>query len=115
MGRVSEMKQVSEEIIMADSEKEKHEIITLTFFKDWHELAKKYNLTKEQYGTVVYAMCEYCFYDLDTDLEPPAGWMFGMSKPHIKASNERKIAGHNGGSKGRGGAPTENKNAVKKK
>ena len=98
---------------MADNEK--YEIISLTFFKDWHELAKKYKLTKEQYGAVVYAMCEYCFYDVDTDLEPPAGVMFEMSKPHIKASNERKKAGHYGGSKGGGGAPKGNDNASKKK
>jgi hypothetical protein len=98
---------------MADNEK--YEIISLTFFKDWHELAKKYKLTKEQYGAVVYAMCEYCFYNLDTDLEPPAGVMFEMSKPHIKASNERKKAGHYGGSMGGGGAPKGNNNASKKK
>jgi len=100
---------------MADNEKENYEIISLTFFKDWHELAKKYKLTDEQYGAVVRAMCEYCFYDIDTPLDSFAGLMFEMSKPHIKASNERKKAGHYGGSKGRGGAPTGNNNASKKK
>jgi len=98
---------------MADSEK--YEIISLTFFKDWHELAKKYKLTKEQYGEVVYAMCEYSFYGKVAELEPPAGMMFEMSKPYIKSSNKKKIEGHNGGSQGRGGAPAGNKNASKKK
>jgi hypothetical protein len=100
---------------MTDTEKEKYEIISLTFFKDWHELAKKYKLTTEQYGAVVYAMSEYCFYDQDSTLDPPAGWMFEMAKPNIRASNARKKAGHYGGSQGRGGAPAGNKNASKKK
>jgi len=98
---------------MADSEK--YEIISLTFFKDWHELAKKYKLTKEQYGAVVYAMCEYSFYGTETELEPPAGMMFEMSKPYIKSSNKKKVEGHNGGSQGKGGAPKGNDNASKKK
>jgi hypothetical protein len=93
----------------------KYEVITLTFFKDWHELAKKYGLTMEQYGAAVYAMCEYSFYNNDSDLTPPQGIIFDMAKPHIKASNERKLAGHYGGSKGGGGAPPGNKNAACKK
>ncbi|MDR0475503.1 MAG: DUF6291 domain-containing protein [Treponema sp.] len=92
-----------------------YEIISLTFFKDWHELAKKYNLTKEQYGAVVYAMCEYSFYGLETDLVPPEGIIFDMTKPYIKSSNKKKLEGHNGGSKGGGGAPPGNTNASKKK
>jgi hypothetical protein len=100
---------------MADNEKENYEIISLTFFKDWHELATKYNLTDDEYGSFVRAMCDYCFYDKDTDLPLPAGMIFEMSKPYIKASNKRKISGHSGGSKGGGGAPKENKNASKKK
>ena len=100
---------------MADSEK--YEIISLTFFKDWHELAKKYKLSKEQYGAVVYAMCEYSFYDIETELEQPAGMMFEMSKPYIKSSNRKKIKGSEGGrnARGRSGAPTGNNNAGKKK
>jgi len=74
---------------MADGEK--YEIISLTFFKDWHELAKKYKLTKEQYGAVVYAMCEYSFYDIESELDPPAGMMFEMSKPYIKSSNKKRL------------------------
>ena len=93
---------------------EKYEIISLTFFRDWHEFAKNYKLTKEQYGAVVFAMCEYCFYDKDTELEPPAGMMFEMSKPHIKASNERKKAGHYGGSKGEAAHLSKTKTHVKK-
>ena len=98
---------------MADGEK--YEIISLTFFKDWHELAKKYKLTKEQYGAVVYAMCEYSFYDIESELDPPAGMMFEMSKPYIKSSNKKKIEGHMGGSKGKGGAPGGNDNRRGKK
>ncbi|GBU27091.1 hypothetical protein R84B8_00613 [Treponema sp. R8-4-B8] len=98
---------------MADNEK--YKIISLTFFKDWHELAKKYNLTKEQYGAVVYAMCEYCFYDKDTELAPPQGIIYEMAKSSINASNKRKLLGHQGGSQGKGGAPAGNKNAGKKK
>jgi len=98
---------------MADSEK--YEIISLTFFKDWHELAKKYKLTKEQYGAVVYAMCEYSFYDIETELDHAEGMMFEMSKPYIKSSNKRKTEGHYGGSKGGGGAPLGNKNRTGKK
>jgi hypothetical protein len=90
-----------------------YEIISLTFFKDWHELAKKYKLTKEQYGAVVYAMCEYSFYDIETALDHPEGMMFDMAKPYIKSSNKRKLDGHNGGSKGMGGAPLGNDNASK--
>jgi len=89
------------------------EIVSLTFFKEWHELAKKYKLTMEQYGAVVYAMCEYGFYDIDTELEPPHGIIFDMAKPYIKSSNNKKKAGHIGGTKG--GAPEGNQNAVKKK
>jgi len=94
---------------------EKYDIISLTFFKDWHELAKKYKLTREQYGAVVYAMCEYSFYGIETELSNGAGMMFEMSKPYIKSSNKKKIEGHNGGSKGTGGAPKGNTNASKKK
>ena len=97
------------------SDSEKYEIISLTFFKDWHELAKKYNLTREQYGAVVYAMCEYSFYGIETELSNGAGMMFEMSKPYIKSSNKKKIEGHTGGSKGTGGAPKGNTNASKKK
>ena len=92
-----------------------YEIISLTFFKDWHELAKKYKLTKEQYGAVVYAMCEYSFYNIETELNHAEGIMFEMSKPYIKSSNKKKIEGHCGGSQGRGGAPKGNNNAGKKK
>ena len=94
-------------------ENEKYEIISLTFFKDWHELAKKYKLSTEQYGAVIYAMCEYSFYDNDTDLAMPEGIIFDMSKPYIKSSNRKKIEGSNGGKKG--GAPKGNDNASKKK
>ncbi|MDR0474717.1 MAG: DUF6291 domain-containing protein [Treponema sp.] len=97
------------------SDSEEYEVISLTFFKDWHELAKKYKLSKEQYGAVVYAMCEYSFYDINTELESPASIMFDMSKPYIRSSNKKKLAGHNGGSKGGGGAPAGNNNASKKK
>ena len=76
-----------------------HEIITLTIFKDWHEIAKKYNLSDEQYGAVIRAMCEYCFYDKDTELELPQGMIFDMAKPYIRKSNQNKIDGHNGGIK----------------
>ena len=101
---------------MADNEKENYEIISLTFFKNWHELITKYQLTDEQYGKLIRAMCKYCFYDEDdTELPLPAAMIFEMSKPNIKASNKRKISGHTGGSKRRGGAPRENKNASKKK
>ena len=100
-----------------NSEDEKYEVISLTFFKDWHELAKKYSLNRNQYGAVVYAMCEYSFYNNDTALEGTEGLMFEMSKPYIKSSNKKKLAGHHGGSnaKGKSGAPTGNKNASKKK
>ena len=98
-------------------QEKEYEIISLTFFKEWHELAKKYNLTKEQYGAVVYAMCEYSFYDIETDLAHTEGIMFDMSKPYIKSSNRKKIEGHNGGvkAKERSGAPKGNSNASKKK
>jgi hypothetical protein len=99
------------------SNNENFEIITLTFFKDWHELAKKYKLSMEQYGAAVYAMCEYSFYDRDTDLKPPEGIIFDMSKPHIRSSNKKKIEGSEGGRKARGksGPPAGNSNAGKKK
>jgi hypothetical protein len=90
-----------------------YEIVSLTFFKEWHELAKKYKLTMAQYGAVVYAMCEYGFYEKDTKLELPEGLIFDMAKPYIKSSNSKKIAGHNGGAKGGGGAPAGNQNAKK--
>ncbi|MDR0496748.1 MAG: DUF6291 domain-containing protein [Treponema sp.] len=94
-----------------------YEIISLTFFKDWHELAKKYKLTNEQYGAVVHAMCEYSFYDIDTELELPEGIIYGMAKPYIKSSNRKKAEGSEGGKKARGksGAPIGNDNASKKK
>ena len=94
-----------------------HEIITLSFFKDWHELAKKYNLTKEQYGAVVYAMCEFSFYGLETELKDKEGMMFEMSKPYIISSNKKKLEGSRGGktAKGNSGAPEGNQNASKKK
>jgi hypothetical protein len=94
--------------------RKEYEIISLTFFKDWHELAKRYKLTMEQYGAAVYAMCEYSFYDKETALEPPQGIIFDMSKPYIKSSNKKKLEGHIGGSKGGGGAPKGNANASKK-
>ena len=96
---------------------DKYEIISLTFFKDWHELAKKYKLTKEQYGAVVYAMCEFSFYGKETELNHTEGMMFEMSKPYIKSSNKRKIEGSEGGKNARGksGAPTGNTNRSKKK
>jgi len=102
---------------MTDSEKEKYEIISLTFFKDWHELAKKYKLSKEQYGAVVYAMCEYSFYGKETELDNAEGMMFEMSKPYIKSSNKKKIEGSEGGKSARGnsGARIGNNNASKKK
>jgi len=46
----------------------KYKVISLIFFKDWHELVKKYKLTMEQYGAAVYAMCEYSYYNKDTEL-----------------------------------------------
>jgi len=93
-----------------------YEIISLTFFKDWHELAKKYNLTKEQYGAVVFAMCEYSFYGIEAELDnAKEGMMFEMSKPYIKSSNKKKLEGHKGGSKGTGGAPAGNSNRTGKK
>jgi len=94
---------------------EKYEVNSLTFYKGWHEVAKKFSLTKEEYGEVVYAMCEYCFYGKDTQLEGNKGMMFELTKPSINKSSERKISGYKGGSKGGGGAPTGNKNASKKK
>ncbi|MCL2411858.1 MAG: DUF6291 domain-containing protein [Treponema sp.] len=99
---------------MADTEK--YDIISLTFFKDWHELAKKYRLTREQYGAVVYAMCEYSFYGIETELSNGAGMMFEMSKPYIKSSNRKKLEGSAGGkkAKGKSGAPEGNDNAKKK-
>jgi len=48
---------------------EEFEIVTLTFFKEWHELAKKYKLTMEQYGAVVYTLFEHGFFDVNTKLE----------------------------------------------
>ena len=45
------------------------EIVSLTFFKEWHELAKKYKLTMEQYGAVIYALFECGFFDVNTNLE----------------------------------------------
>jgi hypothetical protein len=99
---------------MADNEK--YEIISLTFFKDWHELAKKYELSMEQYGAAVYAMCEYSFYNKDAKMPPPHGIIYDMAKPYIKSSNSRKAEGHIGGAKSAGGgAPAGNKNASKKK
>jgi hypothetical protein len=99
------------------TEDEKYEVITLTFFKQWHELAKKYNLTMEQYGAAVFAMCEYSFYDRDTELSPPEGIIFDMAKPYINSSNRKKMEGSEGGKKARGksGAPAGNDNASKKK
>ena len=91
-----------------------YEIKYLTFFKDWHEYAKKYKLTKEQYGEVIFAMCEYCFFGVDTELKGIEGMMYDLSKKNIDASSKRKITGHYGGSKGGGGAPIGNKNAQKK-
>jgi hypothetical protein len=96
------------------SDSDEYEVISLTFFKDWHELTKKYKLSKEQYGKVVYAMCEYSFYNIDTKLDQPESIMFDMSKPYIKASNKKKLAGHNGGFQRKGGAPEGNQNAKKK-
>jgi hypothetical protein len=99
------------------TETEKYEIISLTFFKEWHELAKKYKLTTAQYGAVIYSMCEYSFHGIDSNLEPPEGIIFDMSKPYIKSSNKKKIEGAEGGRKARGksGAPVGNSNAGKKK
>jgi hypothetical protein len=101
----------------AKMEVEKYEIISLTFFKDWYELAKKYGLSMEQYGAAIYAMCEYSFYDKDAELKPPQGIIFDMAKPYIKSSNRKKIEGSEGGRKAKGnsGAPAGNKNAGKKK
>jgi len=100
---------------MNQTKENNFEIVTLTYFKNWHEFAKKYKLTPAQYGEAVYAMCEYCFYGKDTNLAPPHGIIFDMAKASIDKSNERKRLGHYGGSKGRGGAPPGNDNAVKKK
>lgn len=99
------------------AENKNYEIISLTFFKDWHELAKKYNLTNEQYGRLIHAMCEYCFYGKDTELDEYAGMMFEMSKPIINKSNNDKINGSKGGTQARGksGARIGNDNATKKK
>ena len=96
---------------------ESKEIMTLTFFKNWHEIAKKYNLSKEQYGEVIYAMCEYCFYGIDSELEEKGGLIFEMAKPSIDKSSRNKIEGSAGGIKARGksGAPEGNQNASKKK
>ena len=91
---------------------EEFEIVSLTFFKEWHELAKKYKLTMEQYGAVVHAMCEYGFYNVDTKMEPPHGIIYDMAKPYIKSSNSKKMAGHKGGKNG--GAPEGNDNAKKR-
>ena len=91
------------------SDSKKYEIITLTFFRDWHELAKKYKLTKEQYGAVVYAMCEYSFYDIESELENAEGMMFEMSKPYINSSNKKKIEGHTGGKNASGSSGRKKK------
>jgi len=104
-----------------ETTEEEHEIMTLTFFKDWHEITKKHNLTKEQYGAVAYAMCEYCFYGKDTELKQTAGdvadVMFEMSKPYINKSNKNKTNGSKGGTNARGksGAPLGNNNRTGKK
>jgi len=92
------------------------EIITLTYFRKWHETAKKNELNYEQYGKLIHAMCEYCFNDIDTDLKGCEGVIFDMAKSSIDASNRKKREGSEGGQKARGksGAPTGNKNASKK-
>jgi len=96
---------------------ENKEIISLTFYKNWHEIVKKNNLSNTQYGNLIYAMCEYCFYDKDTKLDGDIGLIFDMAKPSIKSSNKNKINGSAGGVKARGksGAPQGNSNASKKK
>lgn len=94
-----------------------YEVVSLTFFKEWHELCKKHKLTMEQYGQVVYAMCEYSFHGEVAELPLPGGIIFEMSQPFIDSSNRRKTEGHNGGlkAKGNSGASFANKNASKKK
>ena len=103
---------------MNTSKEKGHEIITLTFFKNWHEVVKKNKLTHEQYGKLIYAMCEYCFYGIDTTkLEGFEGAIFDMAKSSIDASNRNKIEGSKGGktARGKSGAPAGNDNASKKK
>ena len=99
-----------------DSSKE-YEIITLTYFRKWHETAKKNELNFEQYGKLIHAMCEYCFNDIDTDLKGCEGVIFDMAKSSIDASNRKKKEGSEGGqkSKGKSGAPVGNTNAIGKK
>ena len=90
-----------------------YEILSLTFFKTWHELAQKYKLNKAEYGELVHAMAEYCFYGEKTELAPPAGIILDMALTSIDASNRKKLEGHIGGvnARGKSGAPFGNQNA----
>jgi len=92
-------------------------VISLTFFKNWHDISKEQKLTDDQYGKLVYAMCEYCFYGKDTTLEGTIELIFKMAKPSINHSSQNKINGSKGGENARGksGAPRGNKNARKNK
>jgi len=70
----------------------------LKFYIDWHEIIKKNNLSMEQYGAIVFAMCEFCFYGIDTRLEDPlSDTIFQLSKPIIQKDIEYKIRGQKGG------------------
>jgi hypothetical protein len=102
---------------MIDNETAEFEIIALTFFKNWHMAAEKYELTDQQYGEVIRAMCNYCFFGKDTDLKGYGGAIFDMSKASIAKSNRDKMNGSTGGKKARGnsGARPGNDNAGKKK
>jgi hypothetical protein len=84
-----------------------------TFYVSWHEAMDE--LTDEQYGRISRALNEYCFFGIEPDLSGIEKIVFTMAKSNIDASNKSKTGGKNGGLKGRGGAPKENKNALKEK
>jgi len=82
------------------------EIFTNTFYRSWHEAMTE--LSDAQYGRIVRALNEYCFFGTVPELEGVEKIIFTMAVPSIDSSIRNKTCGANGG------APKGNKNALKK-
>lgn len=78
-----------------------------TFYVSWHEAASEAGLSREQYGNLVFALNEYCFYGREPELSGIEKALFTMAVPNIDSSNAAKTEGR------KGGAPKGNRNASK--
>lgn len=90
-------------------------IKTVTIYESWITVAA--NLTDEQKGQFYDAIMRYALYGEEPELAFPLDSFFSLIKPNIDKSNNRKIAGANGGkksSKSQAKSDRKNKQTVSK-